>query len=182
MSRDLSLLQPEFLTKLESAMAEAARQGVHMVPYETERDVWQQARLWRRSRTTAQVRQRVKNLRLVGAHFIADVIEQVGPQKTGPWATNALPGQSWHQWGLACDLYWDKNGPDVPGGIEWNDLTGYRKFAEIAQKAGLTSGFFWQSRDAVHVQLPAQPKPVVTLAQLSKLMEKRYAGRTMSAK
>lgn len=176
MSRDLTLLQPVFLEKLESALAEAKRQDVHMVPFDARRDVWQQARLWRRGRTSAQIRERVASLRAANAGYLADVIESVGPQK-GKWATNAIPGMSWHQWGLACDFYWDKNGPDVPGGIEWNDLTGYKAFALIAQKAGLTSGFFWKSRDAVHIQLPAEAKPVGTLADISKAMLNLY-GKT----
>lgn len=176
MSRDLNLLNPDFRSKLDSAIAEAKRVGVHMVPYETERDVWKQARLWRRSRTGAQIRERVRSLRLNNAGFIADVLESVGSQ-SGPWATNALPGQSWHQWGLACDLYWDKNGPDVAGGVEWNDLTGYETFAKIARKCGLTSGFFWQSRDAVHVQLPAESRPAASMAEISKQMFQRYKDR-----
>jgi hypothetical protein len=176
MSRDLALLQPDFRTKLETAISETKRVGVHMVPYETERDVWKQAKLWRRSRTGEQVKQRIDSLRANDAGFLADVLESVGSQE-GAWATNALPGQSWHQWGLACDLYWDKNGPTVAGGIEWNDLTGYEVFAKIARKCGLTSGFFWESRDAVHVQFPAESKPSASMAEISKQMFKRYKDR-----
>lgn len=177
MSRDLKLLRPEFLGKLESVLAKAAKAGVHMVPYETQRSVWKQARLWRQSRSAAEVKERYLSLKRSGAEYVAKVLQQVGPQPEGPWATNALPGQSWHQWGLACDLYWDRNGPDVPGGAEWSDMTGYKVFATIARDAGLTSGFFWRSRDAVHVQLPAEQKPSHSMSILSEKMRAMYGDQ-----
>lgn len=176
MSRDMNKLQPEFKEKLEQAIETAREQhGIYMVPYETERDVWRQAGLWRRSRSGYLIREECKELRREGAGYLADVIESVGPQH-GSWATNALPGQSWHQWGLACDLYWDKNGP-LPGGVEWSDLTGYRIFANVARDLGLTSGFFWRSRDAVHVQLPEATAPRMTMAEIAEHMERRYGRR-----
>ena len=172
MSRSLTDLNPEFCQPLVRSMKAAEIIGVHMVPYETQRDVWRQAKLWRQSRTTAKIREMLNFLRVQGAGYLADVIDSVGPQK-GNWATNAIPGLSWHQWGLASDLYWDKNGHE-PGGVEWMDLTGYRLFAEIAKIHGLTSGYFWKSRDAVHVQLPMANTPNMTIEKISKAMQERY--------
>lgn len=173
MSRSLDQLQPEFRETLERAIAAAKIIDVHMVPYETVRDVWHQAKLWRQSRSSQKIAEMVNFLNVQGAEFLADVIEEVGPQ-VGPWATNAIPGLSWHQYGLAADLYWDKNG-DEPGGAEWLDIAGYEYFARICKTFNLTSGYFWQSRDAVHIQLPKEPSPDhMTIEEISMAMEDRY--------
>lgn len=172
MSRSLDRLEPEFREKLELAITKAKDAGYFMVPYETERHVSRQAALWRQSRPTSVIRSRIQSLRNNGAEFIADAIQNAGPQ-SGPWATNAIPGLSWHQWGLACDLYWDSNGT-APGGVEWSKMEGYREFAKIARDIGLTSGFFWRSRDAVHVQLPTETRPPYTIAEISAKMQERF--------
>jgi hypothetical protein len=99
------------------------------------------------------------------AIFLAKVMQEVGAQPSGPWATNTLPGFSFHQWGTAADLYWKKNGEP-----EWDDMTGYAQFAEICKKHGLNSGYFWKSRDAVHVQLSPDAKPNVPAAQIDAAM------------
>ena len=134
MSRSLDVLQPEFREKLEQAISLSKDAGYMMVPYETQRDVWDQAKYWRRSRNRSQINAMCHKLRSQNAPFLASVIEEVGPQ-TGRWATNAIPGLSWHQWGLAADLYWDSNG-DAPGGIEWSKMEGYAAFAKIARDTG----------------------------------------------
>jgi peptidoglycan L-alanyl-D-glutamate endopeptidase CwlK len=172
MSRSLNKLVPKFRALLEKTIAETASAGFVMVPYETERSVSGQAIYWRRSRSSSVIKAALNKFRTNDAHYLADVLEGVGSQ-SGTWATNALPGLSWHQWGLACDLYWDANG-DLPGGIEWNKTEGYVAFANAARKNGLTSGHFWRSRDSVHVQLPVEFQPMLTLAQVSKAMQERY--------
>lgn len=173
MSRSLDTLKPEFRIRLQTAIDAAKILDVHMVPYETERDVWRQAKLWRQSRSSQKIEEMVNFLNVQGAGFLADVIEEVGPQ-VGEWATNAIPGMSWHQWGLAADLYWDKNG-DAAGGVEWLDIAGYEDFAHVCRAMKLTSGYFWRSRDAVHIQLPSEPSPGhMTIQQISEAMEKRF--------
>lgn len=180
MSRSLDDLTPEFKAALLETLEASERVGVLMIPYETQRDVWRQAKLWRKGRTTAKIEEMLNFLRVNGADYLANVIESVGPQN-GTWKTNAVPGLSWHQWGLAADCYWDANG-EHPGGAEWNDLTGYKIFAEVAVAHGLTSGFFWRSRDAVHVQLPPTHKPDMTIAEISQAMYERYGDEPSAAK
>lgn len=169
MTVKLDKLSHAFRTKLVMAMDESKAAGTIMVPYVADRDPWEQARLWRRSRNKAQVEAALTELRAGNAKWLADVLESVGPQPTGPWATNALPGFSYHQWGTACDLYWLKNGK-----TEWNDLTGYAAFAAHCKHVGLTHGYFWKSRDAVHVQLHSETKPVGTMAQIDAAMRAVY--------
>ena len=104
MERDPSLLKTEFLVPLSAAIRAVRMRGYVLRPFGTRRDPWTQARLWRQSRTKAQVRHGLILLRDSSAPFLAGVLEEVGPQY-GRWATNALPGLSWHQWLEACDLF-----------------------------------------------------------------------------
>jgi hypothetical protein len=68
------------------------------------RDPWTQAKLWRQSRGRDEVEAKIEALRRDGAAYLADILEEVGPQRTGSWRTNAIPGLSWHQLGKAVDF------------------------------------------------------------------------------
>ena len=150
----LSDLDGDFASVVTEVLEACERRGVVMIPYTGIRSPWEQARLWRQSRSTATVQAAITRLRNGGADFIAKVLEDVGPIPTGPRVTNALPGYSWHQWGEAVDCYWQ-----VGGRPEWNDLTGYNVYAEEAVSRGLTSGGYWTSiQDWPHVQKRA-PSP-----------------------
>lgn len=155
MSRSLDDLTPEFKTKVESVLAIAATRGVIMKPFFTLRSVYDQAKLWRQSRTTAEIRGAIDMLHKNGAPFLASVLDGVGPQ-SGRWATNALPAFSWHQHGEAVDCYWD-----VFGKTEWNAThdpdNGYEVYATLAKEQGLEAGHFWsaKAKDSVHIQLRA---------------------------
>ena len=141
-----------------------------MVPFFTTRTPPEQAKLWRQSRSTRDINEKIRYLRNAGAGYLADTIQNVGPQ-TGRWATNAIPGISWHQWGLAIDCYWLNN-----GSISWSG-DGYRVYAEIAKELGYISGHFWKSVDSVHVQEPVDPSPRRSwnLQQIDEEMRKRWA-------
>lgn len=108
------------------------------------------------------------------APFLAEVLKSIGPQY-GRWATNALPGQSWHQHGLAVDCFLlDGNGHAV-----WDaGNEGYRIYAEEAVKLGLVAGYFWKPRrDAVHVQKPkGKVLDQFTWQQLDVLMQEKFSN------
>ena len=169
MSNLLETLDPAFRTKLEEALAEAKKAGIRMTPYEMVRTPQSQGAIWRRSRTAVQVKLEASRLVAAGAPFLADCILKA-PATSGKWATNSVPGMSWHQWGQACDLFWEK----VPGKAEWTDITGYAKFAEICKRRGLTHGYFWRSKDSPHVQMPAASKPDLPLPEIDKIMKARF--------
>jgi hypothetical protein len=147
--RDLTELTPEFLEKIEIVLSSVAQSGYDVRPFVTGRDVFTQAKLWRQSRSSEEIKSAVERLKHESAPWLAEVVEGVGPQ-LGRWATNALPGQSWHQWGEAVDCFVvAENGRGV-----WSSRhPGYESYASEAKKAGLNSGFYWSRRDAVHVQL-----------------------------
>ncbi len=149
MARDfLSELQPQFGDVVRAVLEECAGRGIVMRPYSAARSPWEQAVLWRRSRSKQQVDALVATMQAQGADWLADVMTDVGPQH-GTHVTNAPPGRSAHQYRLAVDCFWMK----ADGSAEWNDMTGYTIYATIAQQRGLTAGRFWTSFvDAPHLE------------------------------
>lgn len=145
----LDSLIPEFRDKVVSLLANCRKEGFVMQPFYTRRSVEEQAKLWRQSRSTTEISKALSFLEKQGALYLSGVIKGVGPQ-TGRWATNALPGESWHQYGEAVDCFILDT--DTGKAIWSSKHEGYRVYAEEAKKLGLIPGYFWQSQDSVHVQ------------------------------
>ena len=114
MPADLNQLVPEFTSKVQELLQRCQQQNIIMRPYFTIRDPFTQGKLWRQSRSTEQIRQKISDLKSKGADFLAFCIESVGPQSGDP-VTNAIPGLSWHQWGEAVDCFWL-----VDNEVEWS--------------------------------------------------------------
>lgn len=128
--------------------------GHEFRPYCGHRSVVAQAILWRQSRATAEIRAAVARLERAGAPYLASVLDGVGP-RYGRWATNALPGQSWHNWRNAVDVVLI-----VDGAAVWDaDHPGYDALARACRVHGLESGHNWRSRDSVHVQAAVGRSP-----------------------
>ena len=176
---EVAQLVPSFRGKLEGLLEDCQAQGVEMRPYFGIRTPFEQAVLWRQSRTGEQVARKIAELKEQGASFLAHCLESVGP-RNGPPVTNALPGLSWHQWGEAVDCAWV-----VAGKTEWSTqkqvggANGYRVYAEQAKALGLEPGGFWKSlKDWPHVQLrqAGSPLKVMGLAEIDGEMERRFGG------
>jgi hypothetical protein len=60
--------------------------------------------------------------------------ERAGPSD-GPWATNALPGQSWHQYGEAVDCFL----VDAQGHAVWESRN-YARFGAVGDAGGIWWG------------------------------------------
>ncbi|RQV96667.1 MAG: hypothetical protein EH224_03705 [Calditrichaeota bacterium] len=105
MSRDLNDLIPVFKTQVESLLKLCSDSGYPMRPFFTLRTPFEQGILWRQSRSTKEIKEKISYLKRKGAPFLAYCIESVGPQN-GRHVTNAIPGLSWHQWGEAVDCFW----------------------------------------------------------------------------
>ena len=143
----MTKLDPEFRATADLVLERCREKGFTLKPFFTVRDPWAQARLWRQSRTSEQINGALRGLLKEEAHFLAEILQSVGPQ-TGQWATNALPGQSWHQYGLALDCFVSELGVAV-----WDySHPGYAVYAEAARDLGLEAGHFWSSKDSVHIQ------------------------------
>ena len=163
-------LTQEAREKFAALLARCEHRGAEMRPFCTIRDPFEQARLWRQSRTLGEIVKRCAELRDQGAPRIAACIEAVGPQ-SGRWATNAVPGFSWHQHGEAMDCF-----AVVHGRASWEnpDPPAYSPYRAYATEAaalglGLVRG------DAVHVQLrKKEPHHIFEVARLDNMMAARF--------
>ena len=169
MSRDMGKLVPGFRDKANTVLAACADRGITMRPFFTERTPWEQARIWRSTRSGQEVQQSIGNLMAHDASYLGRVLEMVGPQYSPPSArghlTNALPGLSWHQWGEALDCFWlldnraiwsTKSETTLADGTQGN---GYQVYADEALQiellsAGLSWGWDWP-----HIQLRPEGSP-----------------------
>jgi len=171
MSRDMELLVPEFRGKATQLISAVADKGFEMRPFYTERDIFEQAKLWRQSRSSIEVRKAADRLVHEGAEYLAKVLLNVGAQH-GRWATNALPGQSWHNWGEALDCFVLS---DEQRAIWSSKHPGYQCYAETAKELGLVAGHFWQRRDSVHVQHRIEGvRASKTWPEIDSAMKERY--------
>lgn len=154
-SRSIDDLQKKFRQPVRDLLSRCCDRGHVLVPYETLRTPQEQAAYWRRGRATRTIMAKVEELRGRGCDFLADCIEGAGPQH-GKKITNALPGQGWHQWGLAVDCFVSVDGramwaddPDTPE----DEFEGYRVYADVAADMGLDPGGHWtRFKDWPHVQ------------------------------
>ncbi len=181
MAANIEDLVPEFRQRAQQLLQNCTERGVAMRAYFTLRSPFDQAKLWRQSRSREEIDRQIAEFRANGADFLAHCLESVGPQFGDP-VTNAPPGYSWHQWGEAVDCFWL-----VDGHAEWSTLkkidgiNGYRIYAEEAQSLGLEAGGFWRSiKDWPHVQLRAlsHPAKVFTLQQINDEMLARFGTTT----
>ncbi|TAN67495.1 MAG: M15 family peptidase [Methylobacter sp.] len=177
MSANLSLLDGNFSTKVNSLITNCVARGIEMRPYVSIRTPVEQAIAWRQSRSIEEVTAKIKEFQNSAAPFLAHCLESVGPQH-GDHVTNAPPGLSWHQWGEAVDCFWLVNNK-----AEWssqktiNGLNGYRVYAEEAAKLDLDPGGLWRTlKDWPHVQFQkaASPLKLYSLADISKRMESNF--------
>jgi len=175
MPADLSQLVVEFRFKVDLVLADCMSAGHELRPFFTIRDPWTQAKLWRQSRTTVQVVNARDHLIERGAPYLAKVLMDAGAAR-GKWATNALPGQSWHQFGEAVDCF--VVGPN--GEAIWDaSHPGYKFYADRAKFHGLAAGYFWKgAQDTVHIQLRPASSPLHMLSwpQIDTTMKERFGG------
>jgi peptidoglycan L-alanyl-D-glutamate endopeptidase CwlK len=179
MAANLDLLVPELKTKIAQLVNRCADRGFTMRPSAGFRDPFEQAKLWRQSRSIEEIRAMIKELRAAGADFLAYCIESVGPQHGDP-VTNAIPGYSWHQWGEAVDCFWLLNGK-----AEWSTtklvggFNAYRVYAQDAVKVGLFAGGNWtRLKDWPHVQLrpDASPAKIMSVSQVNSTMKSNFGS------
>ncbi|TBC68721.1 hypothetical protein ELH30_31555 (plasmid) [Rhizobium ruizarguesonis] len=184
MTVKLSDLVPEFRSKVEALLAKCAASDVRMVPTFTLRTPAEQAIFWRQSRSIVEINQAIEMLRSQGAAYLADVLEGVGAHN-GPHVTNALPGNSWHQWAEAVDCMWEVGGKFVDSDTKKvNGVNGYRFYAQTAKSMDLDSGFFWTSfKDSGHVQMRSDANPKASgysWRQIDGAMRARFGSPAMT--
>jgi peptidoglycan LD-endopeptidase CwlK len=179
-SRDLNDLIPQFRPIARRLIRACSDRGIEMRSSATLRSPFEQAKLWRQSRTRLQINEQIRAFRTAGADFLAFCLDSVGPQNGGGWATDAPPGLSWHQWGEALDCFWV-----IDGRAEWsttkkiNGLNGYHVYADEAERLGLIAGGRWPKRDWPHAQLSSarSPRSVHTILEINRVMKERFEGQ-----
>ncbi|WP_296943996.1 M15 family metallopeptidase [uncultured Massilia sp.] len=71
----------------------------------------------------------------------------------GPGVTNAKAYQSWHQYGLAADCAFVRDGRLVISEKDPWAMRGYQLYGEVAESLGLTWGGRWKMMDFGHTEL-----------------------------
>ena len=71
----------------------------------------------------------------------------------GSSVTNAAAWQSWHQYGLAADCAFLRNGKIVISERDPWAMRGYQLYGEVAESVGLTWGGRWKMMDFGHTEL-----------------------------
>jgi len=155
----LNELHEEFRLRLREALRICAAEGVVMAPYCGRRDCAEQARIYRRSRTLAQITAKIAQLRAAGFPELARALEAVGPQTgvVGQHATNAAPGESWHQYLVAVDCV-----PLVDGKAIWGaNEPEWKVYGEAVRYVGLEWAGDWVSfKEYPHCQLGNNKNPL----------------------
>ena len=160
-------LAPDMAARTVEVLRACSQRNVKLVPYFGRRDALTQACFWRQSRSRETISAECKRLHKSGAPKIAEVIESVGPQ-TGRWATNALPGQSAHQYGLAIDCFvLNEKGEAIWDG----NAKGYEVYAREAERAGLLAGAAFN--DPVHIECRLRPYEPGDWASIQAALEDR---------
>lgn len=145
--RDTSFLVPTFRTQIDKLLGiMLTKHNQRFRVYQTIRDPWTQARYYRQSRTTTQIHKKAELFSHYGAGYLADILQTVGAQY-GPRVTGAGPGESWHQYASAVDMF--RLMPN--GSAVWHS----RYYAELSDEciiAKLTNGLEFRTPDPYHVQ------------------------------
>jgi peptidoglycan L-alanyl-D-glutamate endopeptidase CwlK len=71
----------------------------------------------------------------------------------GPGVTNARAYQSWHQYGLAADCAFVRDGRLVISEKDPWTMRGYQLYGQVAESVGLTWGGRWKLMDLGHTEL-----------------------------
>lgn len=169
-------LDQEFAATYAKLMDKCVAAGFRIVPYDGARSPWQQAIYWRQSRTKQQVQAKIAEVKNEGAPYIAKILDEVGPH-SGKHVTDAIPGQSFHQFKRAVDSYvvspdthkalWreeEKDGDEYELAVQL-----YDKMGGFAEALGLTWGGHWSFGDYGHVQGQKASSPMKEYGSWAKL-------------
>lgn len=159
MARDVfPTLHPDARGKLQDFAQACADHGHELLVYCGYRSLEEQARLYRQGRTALAIGQKIDKLRAAGFGFLGDIIAGVGPQKGDKVLTDAAPGESFHNYGMAVDAVLLINGkPD------WNvsDVLAWRAVGDIALAMGIEWAGRWTSfKEMVHFQVGRGANPL----------------------
>lgn len=160
---DFTKLDKEFAVKLVQLITRMQSLGHIINPYYGIRTLADQARIWRRSRSTVEVNDMFDTLCANECPYALSVLKSVGPQKGAPWGTNTYMF-SYHLLGKAVDLFVDN---DMKGGPVYDVL------AKEALSVGLTPGRYFSTPDSGHVQLGSKElTKTYTMPEMDVILQK----------
>lgn len=154
----------EIVSEFEAKATIEFGQPVKWLTTSTYRSPETQARLYRQSRTTHEIKQKMQSLERRGFPELAAIIRAVGPQsgRIGAHVTWVGPGQSWHQYGLAADgvpQYDVDHDGDLD--LQWDaDHRIWRFYGDIVEGKGLVWGGSWRNPDKPHILLYGSGDPL----------------------
>jgi len=157
-SRSIKKLNPETAQKAERVKTYCALRGFTLLIYCTLRTLEEQAKLFRQSRTAAQINAQVDWYNSHGFSYLSDILQKVGPQH-GSHVTNAAPGESWHNYAMAFDAV-----PLTGGKAAWN-YDENKELWDIYGQGVRDNGLHWAGDwkgfvEYPHAQLLPAPNPL----------------------
>jgi len=154
-SRSIEKLIPPFREKVEVLVE---RVSFELLIYCTGRSAWEQAKLYRQSRTKAVIDEKIRTLEKYGHEHLARILRDVGPQQ-GPHVTKAGPGESTHQYWRAVDGV-----PIIGGKPAWDvrkHKAQWQELGQVATELGLNWGGNWPKwSDYPHIQFDPTGNPL----------------------
>ena len=158
MARSLDDLIPIVKEKALKMMELVEPLGFNILIYCTLRTLEEQAVLYRQSRSTKVIQDKIAKFKDRGFGYLANVIEKAGPCD-GPHVTNAAPGESWHNYAVAWDAV-----PIVGGKPVWNfedNKEAWLLYGECVRKVGMDWAGDWINfKEMPHAQLYPGSNPL----------------------
>lgn len=157
-------LIPEMAMKVKDMIDICSDHGMEIMCYCTYRSPQEQAKLYRQSRTLAEVQAKAQSMRERGFERLAQILLEVGPVPgvLGKHVTMAGPGESWHCYRRAADCV-----PLVGGKAMWNNsYPGWQVYGQAVEAVGLEWAGRWRTfKESPHCQMPIRPgaNPLATL-------------------
>lgn len=157
-SRNLDRLHPIARRLIDKWLAVAAREGIDVLITCVDRDLAEQAALWRYNRPYVAIEAQVYRLKRLGLDAASEALRTCPPQggKTGPRRTKAPPGLSFHNphtyqgatGSFAVDFC-----PVSGGKPMWKDTHTFGMLGKLAEEQGLTWAGRWKAfLEVGHVQ------------------------------
>lgn len=103
--QDRFKLVPEFRERIDYLVVATCKMGLELRLGTGLRHPQFQADMWCSSRTAHVIQRRIDLLTKAGAPTLASLLSTHLAGSVPYETTEHLPGQSWHQWGMAADLY-----------------------------------------------------------------------------
>lgn len=156
-SKRIEDLSKPMQEKVNAFLKLCKERGLDVLIYCTLRTLEEQAKLYRQGHTSSEVQEKIKKFRDRGFGYLADILEGVGPQPTGPKVTNAACGESWHNYAEAVDGCPMKHGKPV-----WDTSDPlWKAYGECVRAAGLSWAGDWVSfKEFPHMQLRSGSNPL----------------------